>query len=73
MDCVSRLVGALRQMFSLTTPACCPGEDVEPDIEHVDFVSLFSDANFDNLPNMLAHMKKKYDFDLAKVKLDLSE
>ncbi|MDI1487415.1 MAG: Ribosomal protein arginine N-methyltransferase rmt3 [Ramalina farinacea] len=48
-------------------------EDVEPDIEHVDFVSLFSDANFDNLPDMLAHMKKKYDFDLAKVKLDLSE
>ena len=46
---------------------------MEPDVEHVDFVSFFSDANFDSLPEMLEHMKKKHDFDLAKVKQDLSE
>ena len=48
-------------------------EDVEPDVEKVEVVSLFDDVSFDSVASMLQYCKDTHDFDLAKVQQDLSE
>ena len=46
-------------------------EDVEPDIEKVKIVSLFSDDEFDDIKTMLEHCKVHHQFDLIKIRKEL--
>ena len=48
-------------------------EDMEPDVEKIQFVSLFGDAVFDDAQPMLQHCKENHDFDIMRVQKDLSE
>ena len=48
-------------------------EDVEPDIEKVNIVSLLDNEIFDDVPSMLQHCKDVHNFDLRKVQKELSE
>jgi len=42
-------------------------EDLEPDQEETEFISLFDDEKFTSVNAMIEHMKDKYHFDLAAV------
>lgn len=43
-------------------------EDVEPDVEHLTFVDLFSGSSFEELPDMVEHMRSKWNFDLVEIR-----
>jgi protein arginine N-methyltransferase 3 len=42
-------------------------EDLEPDQEETEFISLFDDEKFTSVNAMIEYMKNKYHFDLAAV------
>ena len=46
-------------------------DDVEPDIEEVKIVSLFSDEEFDNAQTMLQHCKDYHGFDVISIRKEL--
>lgn len=47
--------------------------DVEDDLEQITVISLFDDAQFDNVAAMLAYVKTSFNFDLASVQQKLGE
>lgn len=46
-------------------------EDVEPDVEQISVISLFSESKFPDVSSMLQHCKDEHDFDLVTVKKQL--
>ena len=46
-------------------------EDLEPDQEDINVISLFSEENFPDVNSMLQHCKDRHDFDLVKIRNQL--
>ena len=46
-------------------------EDVEPDVEQLTVISLFSESKFSDVSSMLQHCKDEHDFDLVRIKKQL--
>jgi len=47
-------------------------EDLEPDVEKIKIVSLFGEDKFHNVQTMLQHCKDNHQFDLIKIRKELS-
>jgi len=47
-------------------------EDLEPDVEKIKIVSLFGEDKFPNVQTMLQHCKDNHQFDLIKIRKELS-
>lgn len=47
-------------------------EDLEPDVEKIQIVSLFGEDKFHDVQTMLQHCKDNHQFDLIKIRKELS-